>query len=309
VVRHFLGQNDLDTAEMERIFERAGAMKRDRISSIMAGRSLVMFFEKASTRTRLSFEIGMGQMGGQAVSLDRDSSQLSRGESVGDTARVVSRYADLMMARVNDHATVVGLAAAATIPVINGLSDEEHPCQSLTDLFTVLECKGRIKGIKIAFVGDGDNNVTHSLMLGATRLGACMTIASPSGLRPGARYVALAEENARISGGSVSVTEDPVEAVASADVVYADVWVSMGRESDRAQRLEMLGPYQVNEDLVHGAQPDFMFMHCLPAHIGEEVTAEVAYGPHSVIFDEAENRLHVQKSLMEFLLQSSEGDA
>jgi ornithine carbamoyltransferase len=136
-----------------------------------------------------------------------------------------------------------------------------------------------------------------------------MTIAAPSGLRPQKRYVALAEENARISGGSVSVTEDPVEAVAGADVVYADVWVSMGRESDRAQRLEMLGPYQVNEDLVHGAQPDFVFMHCLPAHIGEEVTADVAYGPHSVIFDEAENRLHVQKSLMEFLLQSSEGDA
>src|SRR5947209_4248556 len=181
MVRHFLGQNDLDAAEIERIFDRAGIMKRERTSSIMAGRSLVMFFEKASTRTRLSFEIGMGQMGGQAVSLDRESSQLSRGESVADTARVVSRYADLMMARVNDHDTVVGLAEAATVPVINGLSDEEHPCQSLADLFTILECKGRLKGIKIAFVGDGDNNVTHSLMLGATRLGADISVASPVG--------------------------------------------------------------------------------------------------------------------------------
>jgi ornithine carbamoyltransferase len=309
VVRHFLGQNELDAAEMERIFERAAAMKRERISTIMAGRSLVMFFEKASTRTRLSFEIGMGQMGGQAVSLDRESSQLSRGESVGDTARVVSRYADLMMARVNDHSTVVGLAQAATIPVINGLSDEEHPCQSLTDLFTILECKGRLKGIKIAFVGDGDNNVTHSLMLGATRMGACIAVASPSELQPQPRYVAMAEENARLSGGAVTVMQDPVAAVTDADVIYADVWVSMGRETDRTDRLALLGPYQVNADLIQGARQDYVFMHCLPAHIGEEVTAEVAYGPHSVIFEEAENRLHVQKSLMEFLLESTTGGA
>jgi ornithine carbamoyltransferase len=309
VVRHFLGQNDLDAADMERIFERAAAMKRDRICSVMAGRSLVMFFEKASTRTRLSFEIGMGQMGGQAVYLDRESSQLSRGESIEDTARVVSRYADLMMARVYHHKTVEGLAAAATIPVVNGLSDEEHPCQSLADLFTILECKGRVRGIKIAYVGDGDNNVTHSLLLGASRLGACITVAAPQQLQPQQRYVDMALENARASGGTVSVTDDPLEAVADADVVYADVWVSMGRETDKAYRLEILAPYQVNAELVRSARPDFVFMHCLPAHIDEEVTGDVAYGPRSVIFDQAENRLHVQKALMEFLLQSNAGGA
>lgn len=309
MVRHFLGQNDLNAAEMERIFERAGALKRDRISSAMVGRSLVMFFEKASTRTRLSFEIGMGQMGGQAVHLDRDSSQLSRGESIEDTARVVSRYADLMMARVNQHATIERLAAQATIPVINGLSDAEHPCQSLTDLFTILECKGRLRGVKIAFVGDGDNNVTHSLLLGASQLGADITVAAPHGLQPQKQYIAMAEEHARVSGSSVRVTDDPFDAVTDADVVYADVWVSMGRESDKTHRLEVLAPYQVNAGLVDVARPDFVFMHCLPAHIDEEVTGEVAYGPRSVIFDQAENRLHVQKALMEFLLRSIEGGA
>ena len=282
-------------------------MKRQRISTLMAGRSLVMFFEKSSTRTRLSFEIGMGQMGGQAVYLDRDSSQLSRGESIPDTARVVSRYADLIMARVFQHSTLEDLAEYATIPVINGLSDAEHPCQSMTDLFTVLECKGRVRGTRIAFVGDGDNNVTHSLMLGAARLGAHITVAAPLELQPQKRYVDAAEVNARNSGGSVEVMTDPIQAVAGADVIYADVWVSMGREVGREHRLELLHSYQVNSELLAYAAVDSIFMHCLPAHIGEEVTAEVAYGPQSVIFDQAENRLHVQKALMEFLLSSNEG--
>ncbi len=309
MVRHFLGQNDLAATEMEHIFQRARSLKIDKISNVMAGRSLVMFFEKASTRTRLSFEIGMGQMGGQAVYLDRESSQLSRGESISDTARVVSRYADLIMARVFLHSTVAELAACATIPVVNGLSDEEHPCQGLTDLFTIAEFKGSVRGTRITFVGDGDNNVTHSLMLGAARLGAHVTVASPPELQPQKRYVELAESNARLSGGSVRLTCDPVEAVESADVLYADVWVSMGREGERASRMEMLGKYQVNERLMKLAGPDCIFMHCLPAHIDEEVTADVAYGPRSVIFDQAENRLHVQKALMEFLLFSHEGGA
>jgi ornithine carbamoyltransferase len=307
VVRHFLGQNDLTAAEMERIFERAAAMKRDRVTNVMVGRSLVMFFEKASTRTRLSFEIGMGQMGGQAVYLDRDSSQLSRGESIPDTARVVSRYADLIMARVNLHSTLEQLAGCATIPVINGLSDLEHPCQSLTDLFTVSEHKDRVEGTKIAFVGDGDNNVTHSLMLGATRLGAHIAVAAPVALQPQQRYVDAAEANARKTGGSVRVMTDPIQAVTGADVIYADVWVSMGREVGRADRLEQLHSYQVNSALLSFASADAIFMHCLPAHIGEEVTADVAYGPQSVIFDQAENRLHIQKALVEFLLVSNEG--
>jgi ornithine carbamoyltransferase len=249
----------------------------------------------------------MTQLGGHAVYLDRESSQLSRGESIHDTAKVVSRYADLLMARVYSHSTVQELARAATIPVINGLSDEEHPCQSMADLFTIWERRGGVEGVRIAYVGDGDNNVTQSLLLGATLLGAHLVVASPPSLSPQEQYVRLAEENARVSGGSVTVTDDPVQAVDQADVVYTDVWVSMGRESDKARRLELLAPYQVNERLVAHAKPDYLFMHCLPAHIGEEVTADVAYGPNSVIFDEAENRLHVQKALMLFLLQASQG--
>lgn len=303
--RHFLGQNDLTAAEMQSIFERTSALKGSRISEELRGRTLVMFFEKSSTRTRLSFETGMTQLGGHAIYVDKDSLQLSRGESIADTARVISRYADLLMARVYAHATVIELAAWSTIPVINGLSDEEHPCQSMADLFTVLECKGRLGGVRIAFVGDGNNNVTHSLLLGATQVGAHISVASPSALRPSDHYIELAHANAARSGGSVEITDDPRDAVKDADVVYADVWVSMGREADRSQRIELLSPYQVNAELISFAREDFIFMHCLPAHIGEEVTAEIAYGPSSVIFDEAENRLHVQKALMLYLLENS----
>jgi len=266
-----------------------------------------MFFEKTSTRTRLSFEIGMTQLGGHAVYLDRDSSQLSRGESIEDTSEVVSRYADLMMARVFAHDTIARLAKNASIPVINGLSDDEHPCQSMADLYTVCELKGRVKGVRVAFVGDGANNVTHSLMLGVAQLGGHMTVASPHTLQPAYRYVNTAKEWAAETGGSIGVTEDPMTAVEQADVIYTDVWVSMGREADRESRLAALRPYQVNSRLLEHAKPDCIFMHCLPAHVGEEVTADVAYGPNSVIFDEAENRMHVQKALMLCLLEWSEG--
>jgi ornithine carbamoyltransferase len=309
MLRHFLSQEDLTADEIRSIFASALRMKRERIGSEMAGKSLVMFFEKSSTRTRLSSEIGMTQLGGHAVYLDRDSSQLSRGESIADTAKVVSRYADIMMARVNAHATVTGLAEAATIPVINGLSDEEHPCQSMADLLTVQEHKARVEGSKIAFVGDGNNNVTHSLMLAAAQLGTNICVAAPESLWPNPGYVERARAIAAETGSSVGVTADPYEAVADADVVYTDVWVSMGREEGKAERLALLGPYQVNDALVAGAKSDYLFMHCLPAHIGEEVTESVAYGPNSVIFDEAENRLHVQKALMVFLIQQVEGIA
>jgi ornithine carbamoyltransferase len=212
-----------------------------------------------------------------------------------------------MMARVNEHATVAALAAHADIPVINGLSDAEHPCQSMADLYTIREHKGRVEGLTIAYVGDGNNNVTHSLMLGAAMLGAEMRVAAPPELAPDPGYVESARESASRCGGLVAVTEDPEEAVSGADVVYTDVWVSMGREAGKSERISLLAPYQVNERLVAGAAADFIFMHCLPAHIGEEVVADVAYGPHSVIFDEAENRLHVQKALMLFLLAQSQG--
>lgn len=304
--RSFLSQNDLSPTEVREVFALTRTLKQSGLVPALRGQSLVMFFEKASTRTRLSFEIGMTQLGGHAVYLDRESSQLSRGESVSDTARVVSRYADIMMARVNEHATVQALADAASIPVINGLSDEEHPCQSMADLFTILEHKGQIQGLTIAYVGDGNNNVTHSLMLGVTQLGGHMRVGAPPTLQPGRRYVDMARAAAQQSGGSVEVTTDAVEAVSGADVVYTDVWVSMGRETGRGERLRILEPYRVDEALVQHAAGDYIFMHCLPAHIGEEVTADVAYGPHSVIFDEAENRLHVQKALMVYLLGVTE---
>lgn len=305
--RSFVSQSDLTPDEVRLIFRRTRELKPVKYSTELLGRTLVMFFEKSSTRTRLSFEIGMTQLGGHAVYLDRESSQLSRGESIYDTAMVTSRYADLMMARVYAHDTVQGLARHATIPVINALSDDEHPCQSMADLFTVLERKARLDGLRLAYVGDGNNNVTHSLLLAATQLGVHIRVASPPELQPEARFVEQARDNAARWGGSVVVTRDPVEAVQGADVVYTDVWVSMGREEDRRRRLDLLAPYQVNRDLVRHAPPDFLFMHCLPAHIGEEVTSEVAYGPNSVIFDQAENRLHVQKALMVFLLEASQG--
>lgn len=308
MARHFLSQTDLSPAEIGQVFDLAARMKAGpKQSDELRGRSLVMFFEKASTRTRLSFEIGMTQLGGHAVYLDRDSSQLSRGESIADTARVVSRYADLLMARVYLHATVEGLAAVADIPVINGLSDTEHPCQSMADLFTLWERQGGCSGCRIAYVGDGDNNVTHSLMLGGAALGATVAVACPPQLRPNSAIVDRAVRLAAANSGAITVTSDPWEAVEGADVVYTDVWVSMGREANREERIALLSPYQVNAEMVARAKPDFLFMHCLPAHIGEEVTADVAYGPNSVIFDEAENRLHVQKALMAFLFAHSQG--
>jgi ornithine carbamoyltransferase len=303
MLRHFVSQLDLGSEEVSSVFSRTSLLKPARASDDLTGKTLVMFFEKSSTRTRLSFEIGMTQLGGHAVYFDRESSQLSRGESIRDTAEVISRYADLVMARVISHQTVLDLAKHSQIPVINGLSDEEHPCQSMADLFTMLEKKDRLDGLEIAYVGDGNNNVTHSLMLACARTGARIRVASPRGLEPKSRYVAAARE----AGASVELTQNPADAVTGADVVYTDVWVSMGREAERSERLELLHPYQINAELVSHAHPDFLFMHCLPAHIGEEVTEEIAYGPNSVMFDQAENRLHVQKALMLFLHNALDG--
>lgn len=283
----------LDYAQRLRLEPRRGALM---------GRALVMFFEKTSTRTRLSFEIGMAQLGGHAVQFDPASSQLSRGESLRDTALVVSRYADVLMARVVSHETLTEMARYASIPVINGLSDLEHPCQSLSDLLTIRDHKGNLSGLKVAYVGDGNNNVTHSLLLACSLMGIDISVASPASLSPRAEYIDLARTNADQSRSKISVTTEPREAVEGADVVYTDVWVSMGQELEAANRLSELVPYQVNEHLLEVAKPDHIFMHCLPQHIGHEVTAEVAYGPHSVVFDQAESRLHAQKALILFLL-------
>ncbi len=303
--RHLLSQNDLSSSEIEHIFGTADELKRAPRATLLQGRSMVMFFEKSSTRTRLSFEIGMTQLGGHAVYLDRESSQLSRGESLRDTAEVVSRYADIMMARVNSHASLEQLAKNASIPIINGLSDREHPTQTMADMFTIQEHKGRLEGLTLAYVGDGNNNVTHSLMLACSLLGVNVRVAAPEALAPASEYVELARANARRHSTEVQVTTDPEEAVREADVVYTDVWVSMGREAERADRLELLGAYQVNANLVRAANAEYIFMHCLPQHIGDEVTEDVAYSGHSVIFDQAENRLHVQKAIILFLLEES----
>jgi ornithine carbamoyltransferase len=309
MLRHFTSQTDLSAGEVRDIFSRACEMKRDRSSGELKGKSLVMLFEKTSTRTRLSFEIGMTQLGGHAVYVDLRSSQMSRGESIADTARVVSRYADLIMARVNEHATVKELASWATIPVINGLNDEEHPCQSMADLFTVWENKHELKGLRLAYLGDGNNNVTHSLLLACAQLGVHICVGCPAELAPASHYLEAARGLASGSGSEIVVTQDPLAAVSGADIVYTDVWVSMGHEAAAADRVALLEPYRVDKELVQHAAQHFIFMHCLPAHIGEEVSAEVAYGPHSVIFDEAENRLHVQKALMVFLHEALKGEA
>jgi ornithine carbamoyltransferase len=303
MLRHFLSQNDVSCSEITHLLDLANALRKEPRSDQLKGRTMVMFFEKTSTRTRLSFEIGMAQLGGHAVYLDRDSSQLSRGESIRDTALVVSRYADIMMARVNADATVRELAAHATIPVINGLSDLEHPMQTMGDLLTIRDHKGELKGLRVAYVGDGNNNVTHSLLLACSLVGANISVASPAELQPDQRYVELARVNAAATGLEVTITRDPIEAVEQADVIYTDVWISMGRESERDQRLRLLRPYQVNGALARHAKPDYIFMHCLPQHIDDEVTENVAYGPNSVIFDQAENRLHIQKAMILFLLE------
>jgi ornithine carbamoyltransferase len=300
--RHLLSQNDLSKSEIEHILDQAALLKPVRYSPQLLGKSLVMFFEKTSTRTRLSFEIGMTQLGGHAVYLDRNSSQLARGESIRDMVAVVSRYADILMARVYADSTIQEMARYATIPVINGLSDLEHPTQSMADLMTMRERKGRLQDLVVAYLGDGNNNVTHSLLLGCSRIGAHIRVAAPPALQPLPQIVDLARANAAESGSEVLITDDPQRAVAGADVIYTDTWISMGREEEQEQRVAALRPYQVNAELVRTAQPDYIFMHCLPQHVGDEVTAEVTYGPHSVIFDQAENRLHVQKAILLFLL-------
>jgi len=278
-------------------------LKANRFRDDLHGRTLVMFFEKASTRTRLSFEIGMTQLGGHAVYLDRESSQLSRGESIRDTAEVVSRYADILMARVFAHSTLEGLAEHASIPVINGLSDREHPMQTMADLMTIREHKGSLEDLRVAYIGDGNNNVTHSLLLACSMVGADIRVAAPPELAPDKGMVELARKNAASTGSSVVITESPAEAAESADVLYADVWVSMGQDSQREERMRLLKPYQINGAVAEKADSGYIFMHCLPQHVGDEVSEDVAYGNHSVIFDQAENRLHVQKAMMLFLLK------
>jgi len=292
---------DVTREEMEQIFKTSELLKlqtlRGQEHSLLKGKTLAMIFEKPSTRTRVSFEVGMWQLGGYALYLSSTDLQLGRGETIGDTAQVLSRYVHGIMARVFAHQTILDLVRYSRVPVINGLSDFSHPCQGLADLFTVYEKKGRFEGLKFAYVGDG-NNVAHSLLYGCSKMGMDITLGCPKGYEPDAMVVAQAKEEAKRRGSKVVLTVDPAEAVKGADVIYTDVWASMGKEKEREERIKVLKPYQVNPDLVKGAKEDYIFMHCLPAHRGEEVTDAVADSKNSVIFDQAENRMHTQKAVM-----------
>ena len=266
------------------------------------GKTLAMIFAKSSTRTRVSFEVGAGQLGGRALFLSTADIQLGRGEPISDTAQVLSRMVDGIMIRTFRQSDLEALAKYGSIPIINGLTDEFHPCQVLADLLTIYEKKGTLKGLKLAFVGDG-NNMAHSLMIGCSKLGIDVAIASPDGYKPNPVYTAWAVANAQAHASKVTVCTDPLEACKDADVLYTDVWASMGQEGEAADRRRVFeGKYQINADCVAVAHPDCIFLHCLPAHRGEEVTGEVIDGPHSVIFDEAENRLHAQKAVMSLLM-------
>jgi ornithine carbamoyltransferase len=306
MVRHLISIHDLSAAEVAGLFRLAGEVKADprRFSTALAGKSLAMIFEKSSTRTRVSFEVGMVQMGGHALFLSSRDIQLGRGEPIGDTAKVLSRYVDGIMARTFAHQTVVDLARFGSVPVINGLTDDLHPCQALADYFTLGEIfagQGGLRGRKIAYVGDG-NNMAHSLLFGASKVGMDIAVASPAGYAVKPHYAELAQADAAAAGTQILLTADPYAAVAGASAVYTDVWASMGQEAEAQQRLAAFKGFEVDTALMAAALPEAVFLHCLPAHRGEEVAAAVADGPQSRIFDEAENRLHAQKAVMLWLM-------
>ncbi|MDA1475938.1 ornithine carbamoyltransferase [Bacillus changyiensis] len=299
--KDFLSLKDFMQEEILYLLQEAAVMKQNKIDHILTGKTLAMIFEKSSTRTRISFEAGMSQLGGHALFLSSQDMQLARGETLADTAKVLSGYVDAIMIRTFEHEKVETLAKYADIPVINGLTDLFHPCQALSDLFTIQEIKGSLKGIKVVYVGDG-NNVAHSLLIACAKVGCKMTVAAPKGYEPDQEVVTLANTYADQSGAVIEVTNDPVSAVRNADVIYADVFTSMGQEAEASERLNIFSPYQVNETLVSYAKPDYLFLHCLPAHRDEEVTTEIIDGPNSAVFQQAENRLHVQKALLKALL-------
>ncbi|MDP2158122.1 MAG: ornithine carbamoyltransferase [Nitrospirota bacterium] len=292
--------SDMTKSEIEALLNRAIALKagKDANTCPLIGKNIGLFFEKPSTRTRLSFEAGIYQLGGNAISMTPDELQLGRGETIADTARTISRYLNAFMMRTFSHATLETLAANCTIPVINGLSDVHHPCQAFADVMTMLEKKGRLEGLKVAFIGDG-NNVCNSLIEAAAILGFHLTIACPEGFEP---HNEILENSRSLAKSEIIVLRDPREAVGMADAVYTDVWVSMGQEKEAEHKKKKFREYQINAKLLSGAKKDAVVLHCLPAHRGEEITDEVMDGPQSVVFDQAENRLHTQKALLEMLL-------
>ncbi len=306
--RDFLTVDALSVAELGALLDHADQLKADRRPlDVLAGRSVGMIFEKPSTRTRISFEVGIAELGGTPIVLSASDMQLGRGETVEDTARVLSRYLHGLVVRTFEQSRLESLASAGSIPVINALSDFAHPCQVLADLQTIREYKGTLAGLKLAYLGDG-NNMAHSLLRGGAMAGMHVAVGTPAGYEPIPQVVGIAEKIAAETGGSVTVTTDPLTAARDADVVYTDVWASMGQEDEHADRLLMFQPFQVGYDVMEAARPDAIVMHCLPAHRGEEIAGEVIDGQQSVVWDQAENRLHAQKALLCLLLARTRSD-
>ncbi|MHB1126633.1 MAG: ornithine carbamoyltransferase [Bacillota bacterium] len=303
--RDLLSLHDFRPGEISYILDFAHGLKEKQKKGVsyrpLEGKTIGMIFLKHSTRTRVSFEVGICQLGGYPLFLSGQDLQLGRGETIADTARVLSRYLDGIMIRTFRHQDVEELALHADIPIINGLTDLLHPCQVLADLMTIQEKKGNLTGLKLAYVGDG-NNMAHSLMIGGAKMAMEVVVASPPGYKPQPGIVSWAQADAAETGGKVTVVDDPMVAAAQADIIYTDVWTSMGQEAEREERLKIFKPYQINRELLAQAKPGALVMHCLPAHRGEEITGEVLEGPQSVVFDEAENRLHAQKAVMALLL-------
>jgi len=303
--RDFISLHDFSREEIYTFLEVAQELKKQQKKGIahhlLKGKTLGMIFQKNSTRTRVAFEVGMYQLGGYALFLNPRDIQLGRGETIKDTARVLSRMLDGIMIRTFAHDEVLELAEAASIPVINGLTDLLHPTQILSDFLTILEHKGRLEGLKCVFVGDG-NNVAHSLLLGGAKVGLNVTIACPPGYEPNRKIMEMAVQDAKESGAGLEIIHDPWEAARDADILYTDVWASMGEEAQAQEKEKQFGQYQINSQLLEKAKPDAIVLHCLPAKRGKEITDEVMDGPQSVVWDEAENRLHMHKAIMAVLM-------
>lgn len=300
--RHFLTLLDYSREELEYLLGLALEMKRGRAEKRLEGKTLAMLFQKSSTRTRMSFEAGMERLGGHGMFLDMGSTQLGRGETLADTARTMSRYVEGIVARLNSHRDLQEIARHASVPVINALTDMHHPCQTMADMLTVMEKKGKVAGLKVVYVGDCGFNMFHSTMIGFSALGADVTGLCPDKeeYEPGAEVLDKARRQA---AGSINISHDPLEALKDADVIYTDVWVSMGQDEEKARRMADFSGFQVSGEMMENAKPDAIFMHCLPAHRGEEVAAEVIDGPQSVVFDEAENRLWAQNAILAELME------
>jgi ornithine carbamoyltransferase len=307
MTRHFLRDDDLSPDEQAEILELAAELKKDPLSRrpLEGPRGVAVIFDKNSTRTRFSFEVGISQLGGHAVVVDGRDTQLGREETLQDTAKVLSRYVDAIVWRTFGQHRLTDMAATATVPVVNALSDAFHPCQVLADLQTIAERKGSLRGLRMSYFGDGANNMAHSLLLGGATAGIHVTIAAPDGFSPDRAMVADAERRAASTGASVTLTADAAAAASGADVLVTDTWTSMGQEDDGLDRVQPFLPFQVNAELLAIADPEAIVLHCLPAHRGHEITDDVIDGPQSAVWDEAENRLHAQKALLVWLLERS----